>query len=432
MTSIKERCSSNQVILVFVAGIITHALVLFIILPIVDSAFGSFYGLGFADDYDKLALNISNGNGYKFSPETAETLMREPGYPYLLAAIFSISGYSLLSARVLNLLLAAGTVWLIVKMVQRVSDNRMIVSVAIALFFLHPGILVAEARGSFETLYMFCLVLLAWFVSRAISTHRKDDYFYAGIVLGATVLIRSSLIAFPVVVLVWLLFRRKILAWKEVFPRIAVFILGMCLVVSPWILRNFIVVQKVVPTATISGIAIHVGKYVCQHRASDKKLQDLDKGARDERAEIAYNAGYKFNDEFFPHFYSAKDELEYSNSLRKISINYYKDNPAEFLGCAVRNLGNFWFAGKSPSASILNAVVQVPYILLAIVGGLWLKNKVNGNSQVTSIALLILYSMVAHAVTFAQARYSIPFIPLLAILGAHPIVKLYTRVVDKK
>jgi len=97
-----------------VGGLVLHGVILFLVLPLMDSSIAQHYGAGFSDDQDKLAWNLVNGIGYRFSPETAETLMREPGYPFLLAATFSIFGYSLPAARLVNLLLATGTAWLLI------------------------------------------------------------------------------------------------------------------------------------------------------------------------------------------------------------------------------------------------------------------------------------------------------------------------------
>jgi len=45
------------------------------------------YSIGNVDNYYSLAKNISHGRGYRFTPDTTLTLMREPGYPYFLAVL---------------------------------------------------------------------------------------------------------------------------------------------------------------------------------------------------------------------------------------------------------------------------------------------------------------------------------------------------------
>mgnify|MGYP000167319205 CR=1 FL=1 len=433
MNHIKEYWRNNPEILALIVGVAAHALVLFAILPAMSTLLSTSYGIGFADDYDKIALNLLNGNGYRFSPDTAETLMREPGYPFLLAATFSIFGYSLAAARLLNLFLVTGMAWLLILVVRAFTQDRLVCAAAVVLFLAHPGMVIAEARGGFEPLYAFCLVLFVWWLIRARSSQQKVDYFCAGICLGLGTLVRSSLIAFPIFALAWLLLRpdtdRK---RRTIVVEILALSLGMCLVILPWMVRNYLVVHAVVPTATISGIAAHVGEYVCQNRDTGRSLQELDRGARDERAAIAREAGYQFEDNYFPFFFSAKDEAEFSRGLLKRAVGYYVANPRVFLQCASLNLINFWVAGKNALASSLNAVLQVPYLLLAVLGAIWITRRAGGYTYVTPILLVVLYTTALHAVTFAQARYSIPLVPLLAVLGAHPFARFWLLVARRR
>jgi len=429
MTRFKEYWRDRPEALALIVGIAAHALVLFAVLPAISTLLSTSYGIGFADDYDKIALNLVNGNGYRFSPETAQTLMREPGYPFLLAAIFSLFGYSLVAARLLNLLLVTGTAWMLIIVVRAFTKDRLVGMAAMVLLFVHPGMVIDEARGAFEPLYAFCLVLFVWLIVRARASQRRLDYFWAGIVLGLGTLVRSSLIAFPMFALVWLLLRPEPGRRRRIIViELLVLSLGMSLVTLPWMVRNYLVVHTVVPTATISGIAVHVGEYVCQNRDTGRTLQELDHGARDERAAIARAAGYKFEDNYFPFFFSAKDEVDFSRRLLQRAIGYYVANPLAFLQCASLNLVDFWIAGKNAVATSLNALLQIPYLLLAILGAISISKRADGYAYVAPILLVVVYTVALHAVTFAQARYSIPLVPLLAVLGAHPLARFWRSI----
>ena len=433
MTRIKEYWRNSPETLALIAGFAVHALVLFVILPAMSTLLSTSYGIGFSDDYEKLALNLLNGNGYRFSPETAETLMREPGYPFLLAATFSIFGYSLTAARLLNLFLVAGTAWLLILVVRTFSKDRLVAAAAVVLFLAHPGTLIAESRGGFESLYSFFLVLFVWRSVRALNSEQKLDYFWAGAALGLAVLVRSSLLAVPIVALALILLRPvSTRTWRTTFTKVSIFMLGMCILALPWIARGYAVVHEVIPTATISGIAVHVGEYVCRNRDTGRTLHELDVGARHERAAIARAAGYQFEDNYFPYFFSTKDEVEFSRGLLKKAIVYYVANPGVFLQCAGLNLANFWVAGRNPLASSLNAVLQVPYLLLAVIGAIWLLGRPVGYVYVAPIMLIVVYTMAIHTITFAQARYSVTLIPLLAVLGAHPFREFLARFARKR
>jgi hypothetical protein len=206
----------------------------------------------------------------------------------------------------------------------------------------------------------------------------------------------------------------------------------MCILVAPWIARNYAVVQEFVPTATISGIGIHVGEYVCRNRGSQRTLHELDRGARDERMAFAAAAGYKFEGWYFPWFYSPRDEVEFSRSLVKRATFYYTENPGQFVQCAAMNLVRFWVAGTNALTSSLNAVLQIPYLILAICGGVRLARRGNGCMGFYPILAVVAYMMAIHAVSFSQARYSVPLVPLLAVLGAFSLTELRSRLAKKK
>src|SRR5271154_905629 len=99
------------------------AIAIFVVLPFVERSLSHSFGIGFADDYYRLAWSLTQGHGYRFLPDTAPTLMREPGNPLFLAAIFLFFGKSLNAVRIANLLLSALTAGLIYRLAQRIFAN---------------------------------------------------------------------------------------------------------------------------------------------------------------------------------------------------------------------------------------------------------------------------------------------------------------------
>lgn len=442
MTRWIEHLRNRPEVLALIIGVAVHAVILFGVLPAVSTSLNNdytiswggkpLYGIGFADNYNDLARNLANGNGYRFSPETAPTMMREPGYPIVLAAAFALFGYSLVAAQALNLLLTVATALLLIRIVRGFTTDRRVITAAVVLFLAHPGTVLAEARGAFEMTDAFCLLLFTWRFVQALSTRRMLDYFWAGGALGLAALIRSSVIVLPIVALAWFLFRPGAgHPRRQVVIKVLTLSLGMCVVISPWVIRNYLLVHTLMPTATVSGIAFQTGEYVCQNRNSGQPLQDVDYAARLERGKIARAAGYHFVDNFFPLFFSARDELEFSRDLTRRVVSYYESHPAVFLQCATSNLVNFWIAGKRPWVTRVNALVQVPYFLLALVGAVWLGRRPGGSSYVTPILLVICFHWAVCAASMAQARYTVPLVPLLAVLAAQPLKELWVWAYDR-
>jgi 4-amino-4-deoxy-L-arabinose transferase-like glycosyltransferase len=417
----------NKLVAIFIVAFLIQAVLLLSITPEITKSFSKIYGLGFADDYDKLALNLAEGNGYRFYPDTAETLMREPGYPLFLAAVFKISGYSLQAARFANLVMAFGIAWLIAQLARRVSSSDVATLSAPLLFLFHPGIVVAIVRGSVEILFILLLIIFMVLLYRAMESGDRKQYFLAGGVLGLGILVRSTILLFPVFLAGYALFvyRGKRRNWKTI-ANIGILVLAMVMVMMPWVVRNYLVVNQFIPTASVQGVAAHAGQYICKNLSFENGFQILDDDAARERAKLASSLGYPFRDGYYQYFYSSKDEVAFNKFLLRKVVNEYFESPKLFLKCTTANLFNFWFAGKTWRVTGLNVIVQLPYLALFIVGAC-LAIRSGRGAIVFPMILIIIYLISVHSPIHAQARYSIPLVPFMSIFAGVVIEKLWER-----
>jgi hypothetical protein len=152
----------------------------------------------------------------------------------------------------------------------------------------------------------------------------------------------------------------------------------------------------------------------------------LDREAARERDKVAARLGYPFEDGeqgYYQTFYNTRDELRFSSHLLGEVIGGYKERPLLFVRCLGQNVFNFWFAGKTLRATAVNMLVQFPYLALAVIGTVFcIRNRRIGTAA--PIVLFIVYVVAVHAPILAQARYSIPLMPLLCILGTLGIASI--------
>ncbi len=408
-------------------AMVLHAIVLFIAIPVVTSKLHHVYGSQpFADGYDQLADNLVSGHGYRFYPDTAPTMMREPGYPFLLAGLIILLGKSLVVVRAANLALALGTAYAIFRIAVIVSPrgantSRWILLGAPLLFLFHPGVLVAETRGGVEILFGFLLALLVYAICQAIQTDRIRDFIIAGGVLGVTVLVRSTPMLFPALLLMYLLWTDR---GKGRFfthcRNIAIMIAVMIVVLSPWIIRNFRLTGRFVPTASVLGVSAQAGQYIGEREFDGESFLILDREASRVRDQVALSLGLPFEDGqqgYYQTFYKSMDELRFSDFLFKRVVSEYRASPLLFVRCVGQNVLNFWFAGKTWTTTVLNMIVQIPYIAFATIGAFGLLKGSRARAG-GLLVLLIGYVIAVHIPILAQARYSIPLIPIVAILAA--------------
>lgn len=398
----------------FVLAVVAHATLLFVVIPKISHRLHASYNQDeYADGYDQLAANLVNGNGYRMYPETAKTLMREPGYPILLAGIFSLFGKNFAAVKLANMLMAFLAAGLIYRIARRFSDSPVMTLGPPLIFLFHPGTLIAESRGGVEVLFTLFLALFMCTLYAAIQSHRSWRYALSGAVLGLTVLIRSVPILFPVFLLAYLLiFEPRGNGKVLILRNVACMVTAMLVVLSPWILRNYFLTGKIVPTASVVGVSAQTGEYILTHDSGDRRR--VDREAAQERNALARELGYPFKQGYYQCFYSSGDELKFSSFLMKRVAGDYLDSPALFLRVIATNLAYFWIGGKTGDSIRMNLVLQVPFLILAVMGAV-LAVRHGQAGLVGPMVLLIGYSIAISLPILAQARYSVPLIPYMSI-----------------
>ncbi len=409
-----------------------HTLLLLVIIPLFSARLASSYNQNeFADGYDYLASNLDAGYGYRFYPDTARTLMREPGYPILLAGLFLLFGKAFIAVKVVNLLFALTTAWLITRVMRRLSSDEWPMMAAVSLYLFHPGTLIAESRGGVEILFECLIVLFILTFLNAKERDKLTGYVVSGLVLGIALLVRSVLLLFPVFLLGYLIiFERKRISKIVACRNIGVMVLAMFAALSPWIVRNYSLTGKFVPTASVLGVSAQAGQYISSHLSEGKPWWLLDREAGHERSRLAIALGLPFEDGsngYYQTFYRTKDEILFSNYLFRRVVDGYEKSPGLFVSVVGHNLFNFWFTGKTQAITYANIIVQAPYMLLAIFGlVIGIRNR--QAVVIGPIVLLIGYMMAVSVPILAQARYSVPLVPFLSILGTISLMGAWKKV----
>ena len=410
-----------------------HVTILFLVMPALGSRLHSSFGQeSYPDGYDQLAANLASGHGYRFYAATASTVMREPGYPLILAGLYVLFGSSFTAVKMCNLVLAFGTALMMTPLARRtIGDGQWhglpLYLLPSLLFLIHPGTILAECRGGVEIVFAFLIVLFIWLVCIAVDTKSNVVYAAAGIVLGIAVLVRSTPLLFPVFLLAYLLIAcRSLESRLGIVINIAAMSFAMFVTISPWIIRNYALTGRFIPTTSVLGVSAQAGEYINEHIVDGRPIWILDREAARIRDRLALNAGYKFEDGpqgYYQTFYRTSDEIAFSQHLAALTVQRYRENPVLFARCVAQNVVNFWFSGKTWTATALDVVVQLPYLLLALIGVFF--HSKNANARIIGILpAFIAYLMLIHAPILAQARYSIPLIPLLSILAASGIASM--------
>lgn len=371
------------------------------------------------DLYFFVAKNLVDGNGYRVTPDTAETMMRGPGYVFFLAGLFKLFGESFMIAKIANLILGLGTMSLVFLLTKRLVGNNAVAAVSGMVVALHPAILFMETRVNVESLFIFLLTLFAFLLHRALRIGTLRGYFIAGLALGIVTLTRSSPIFIIPLLLLYLLVKGgSPNPIKHAVIKTGVLVVGALLVLSPWMARNYSLAGMPTFSEDLIGIAAFQGLYVTKTKVGSEGYQARIHEARRAQSKFAASKGVEFTlfeeDKFWDIFPTIEDEQLYNQVLLREAIEEYKTMPSLFIRHCFDNGFRFWFQGATPKVTLLGLAVTVPLLILA---GIGVYIAIQHGLLIAPLLLIIGTLYAVHVPLIAHARYSTPLVPLLAVLA---------------
>jgi 4-amino-4-deoxy-L-arabinose transferase-like glycosyltransferase len=421
--------SQKSIFLVLLVAALLNAGIVLVALPKLSRPLMLTYSLNFGDLYDLIGRNLEEGSGYRVDAKMGPTMLREPGYPILLAAAFKVAGYDIQTARVVCVLLAFGAALLLLRLTLKITGDAMIAFWAALVFLLYPSTIFAEARAGIELPFIFTVLLFMLVLYSAVEKGSLWRYWAAGLLLGVVAMVRGQILLFPVFLFVYLMFASKRMSDRvKITLRLAILCFGMLIIMSPWIVRNYILVHKLVPTGSVAGIAAQEGLYACEDTTSEPfYLAQTRAGFA--RAQLASQLGLPFTGPYYQLFYTPQDEIKFNQALLKGVSAEYRSHPGVFARCTAKNVFfNFWFLGKRPQSTFLNLALQLPLLGLALAGVfiLWKRGLLH---QAAIVLLYIFYIPAVQSPIIAHARHSVLIVPFLAMLAAVSLVSAWRALV---
>ncbi len=184
---------------------------------------------------------------------------RPPGYPYLLAVIYTLTGGSYLAPRLFNIALGLVAI-LALYFLGRTLFHRRIGLIAAFLAATYWNFLYVEGEVNDPAIFVcmvpLLLLLLRWWALKR-SWKRAACI---GLVVGAYALMRPNILLFGPVMAAWMLYmcmRRE--GWRKAMPSWIALATATFLVIAPVTLRNYRVSGEFVPISTYFGENFLIG-----------------------------------------------------------------------------------------------------------------------------------------------------------------------------
>jgi 4-amino-4-deoxy-L-arabinose transferase-like glycosyltransferase len=220
--------------------------------------------------YARIATAISEGEGFTQGPQTQRLHLQPasnytPGLPLLVAGVYEVrGGPNEMAARILLALLSSLAIPLAFFLGKRLG-GPLAGSLAAIPVTIYPALL--EYSGMLMTEPLGTTLLAATILAflRAWEGPRRWPWALAGLLLGAMAMLRPEylllLAVLPAIALLRLGRENGGLTWSRVAP-VALTVGCACLVVLPWTVRNFVVLDRFVPLSTGGGQVLYQGSYL--------------------------------------------------------------------------------------------------------------------------------------------------------------------------
>lgn len=257
------------------------------------------------------------------------------------------------------------------------------------LWALYPFAIWRVAFVNKETVLTFYLVIYLCLQLRAWRSGHWRDWVAAGLACGLVNLCKPMFLLWPVL-LVFVVPRR---AW--------ILLAAMLVLITPWTYRNWRVTGgELLPVATEQGgLTTFVGNY--QLTAGNWECPGKSNWLAAVAEVRAQNPGAS------P---VALDRAFYRSAWQQVA-----GNPARAAMLAVRKCGRFWFFSAKRRDLLVAVLIQGSY--LALLGiGLW--RMQSWGPETWLLLALIGYVMTAHAMSYADLRFSLPVMPVVCALAS--------------
>lgn len=338
-----------------------------------------------------------------------------PLYAILIAIGSWLFGQDQLPIKVLQIVADSATTCVVMLIAREILGFRTAL-ISGGLLVVYPFSIYASLYIGSETLFAFFLSCFILFFLRATSSSPLAWYLLAGGMLGIATLMRGTTQFFPLIAPVLL-----VLLYRTISKRVIVGYLGFCLcfalIIAPWTIRNYLVLNEIVPVATASGVFLqgsHEDFFTIDGKIKEYPKYFLELERRGLSAPPPEAGPVQL------------DRYSFRAGLENYKIRAQTD-PLSFIPFMLLKFGRMWYATETGRNHALILFANLPLYILAIVGVISLFRQSQAPPSIWILLFVIAYIAALHWISLPLFRYVLPIMPYVIVLASMGILVCFDR-----
>jgi 4-amino-4-deoxy-L-arabinose transferase-like glycosyltransferase len=368
-----------------------------------------------------LARNVLAGHGYVYPAlGTLYHAYMEPLYPGLVIGVYALTGGSAVALSVAQCLIGALLPLVIYAFTRRAFGEAAAVAAAL-IVAVHPALAGYTVKFHPLVLDSVLLPLVALTLLRLRQAPSATNTALFGVALGLCVLTRPTVLVFVAIASAWWFTSP---AAQELRRPLGAGLVIAALIVTPWVVRNYLVLHTVVLTRANVGYVFWLGNHPgTSGGAADPTDPTSTRSMFD-------GAPVELRDRVL-----STDEIGQHRIFLAEALAYVKRAPGAFVRRWGRKLGYFWgvppYSGKRyPRWQI--AVYHAFYVglVIAALAGLWSawRHPVPGQGPGLGLAVLLPAAVaVTQALFYVEGRHRLGVESMLAVPAGLALARLRER-----
>jgi len=363
-----------------------------------------------SDPAEYLALGFSLAESHSYISD-----YRAVGYPFFLSVLFTLFGPYAILGLMANLIFTLLIIYLSMRIVVYLTGSEFAAKIASIFMALFPDFIASSSVFAVEPL--FTTLLLSGFILIIEDKCKKARFaILVGVLFSFAAFVKPLFVAsfvIPPVIMYFIKYSKT-----DIIKSSVIITITMILIISPWTIRNYKVMDEFVPIAPLAGTNLYMGNNP-----------------------DATGGYYHYDHSVVEHIESRakKDKV-----LVKEALKYIVENPGKFLAMMPYKLYLTYYRDSSmidwslqetskpvssiikPVITIINEIIYHIILIMALVYiAIMLKNRRFREPVFITSMVVISYLSAFPAVFMGIPRLHYPMMPMIFIFAALLIQLIY-------